>query len=437
MTTSINAKEVLPTLKKSILADGMDMVLDLDKSAGAKIYDSKNDRTLIDFFSFFASNPIGFNHPKLHEESFEEKLLKYSRVKVSNSDIYTEGYAEFVKSFHEFCAPTFDRVFFIEGGALGVENALKVAMDWKAQKNKKAGVDKEGGQILHFKQAFHGRTGYTLSLTNTLPDKIKYFPKFDWPRVTNPKLHFPLTEDSLKTTIALEEQSIQEIEKAFKDRPNEICAILLEPIQGEGGDNFFRKEFHQKLKELSLKHEALLIYDEVQTGMGLTGKMWAHEYYGVKPDVIAFGKKSQVCGCAVRLERLEEVDHVFKVPSRINSTFGGNLSDMVRTTQFIEIMKEENLLDHAASLGKKMLEEIQALRSEFDFVTNARGLGLWLAFDLPDTQKRNEALKACWDAEVIVIPCGDKTIRLRPVLNLTQEEADEGFKRIRKALSTL
>lgn len=433
----MRADEVIQSLGRSILADGFDMVLDVEKSTGSRLWDSKSQRWMIDFFSFFASNPIGFNHPRMHEKAFEEKLLKFARVKVSNSDIYTTAYAEFVESFHKNCAPMFDRLFFIDGGALGVENALKTAQDWKVRKNLKAGKGEKGTQILHFKEAFHGRTGYTLSLTNTIPEKTLYFPKFDWPRVINPKLSFPLTPESVQKTIQAEKQAEDQIKAAFKERKDDICAIILETIQGEGGDNMFRAEFLQKLRELADENDALLIFDEVQCGMGITGKFWAFENFNVMPDMISFGKKVQTCGCAVRLKRLEEVDHVFKVASRINSTFGGNLVDMVRTTQYIDIIVKENLLEHTKRIGAAMKKELELMAAADERVTNVRGMGLWLAFDLPTPEIRNQFRQLAWKNGLIVLSCGHQSIRVRPVLNLQQDEADEGLAIMRQTLRDL
>jgi L-lysine 6-transaminase len=433
----LQASEVFPVLGKSILTDAFKVVMDLDKSHGAVFVDARSGDEYIDFFSFFASNPIGFNHPRLFEADFEKSLLRAARIKVSNSDVYTSELAEFISYFHSHFASSFDRLFFIEGGALGVENALKAAQDWKAQKNLAKGKSTEGGQVLHFKKAFHGRTGYTLSLTNTVIDKTKYFPKFDWPRVSHPSLHFPLTAESLADAEKLEAESLLQIKEAFHTRKNEICAILIEPIQGEGGDNFVRKEFLQALKTLCLENDALLVFDEVQTGMGITGKIWAYEHYDVQPDLIAFGKKVQVGGCAAHLTRLQEVDHVFKVSSRINSTWGGNLTDMTRSLQFMKIIREENLVQHSAALGEKILGHLQALADKDSRVTNVRGLGLWMAFDLPDQETRDKFLKLCWKNFLMILPCGTRSIRLRPVLNLTEAESEEGLNRLRKSLSEL
>ncbi len=237
-----------------------------------------------------------------------------------------------------------------------MENALKTAFDWKVRKNLAAGKGEKGTQIIHFREAFHGRTGYTLSLTNTAdPRKYMYFAKFDWPRIINPKLRFPVTEAVLQRVVAEEAQAIAEIEKAVRDNPDDIAALIIEPIQGEGGDNHFRPEFFHALRRLADEHDFMFIVDEVQTGLGATGRMWAIEHMGVKPDIIAFGKKAQVCGIIVG-DRIDEVaDNVFDVSSRINSTWGGNLVDMVRSQRYLEIIEAEDLVKNAQGMGELLL----------------------------------------------------------------------------------
>ncbi len=227
--------------------------------------------------------------------------------------------------------------------------------------------------MLHLEQAFHGRSGYTLSLTNTAdPRKTAYFPKFDWPRVLNPKVEYPLNDERLKDVKAREALSIAQIKRAFADHPDDIAAILLEPIQGEGGDNHFRPEYHQELRRIADEYEAMLIYDEVQAGFGLTGKFWAHEHYGVKADMVAFGKKSQVCGfiCGPRVDEVQ--DNVFHVSSRLNSTWGGTLVDMVRCQRYLEIMAEERLVENATARGAELLSGLEALAKEFPSTSRTR-----------------------------------------------------------------
>ena len=228
-------------------------------------------------------------------------------------------------------------------------------MDWKVQKNFAKGYTKEKGfKVLHFEHAFHGRSGYTLSLTNTLPAKTKWFAKFDWPRVSLPQINFPYSDANHDDLLRREALSIEQIKKAFEVNKDDICAIIIEPIQSEGGDNHVRREFLEQLRVLADENEAMLIYDEVQTGVGLTGKFWCHEHFGenARPDILAFGKKMQVCGILAG-KRVDEIENnVFHVSSRINSTWGGSLVDMVRSSKIMEIIEEDNLCDNAAENGR-------------------------------------------------------------------------------------
>ncbi len=435
---SVSPANVKDTIAKYMLADGFDFVLDLKNSSRNHIVDARNGETYIDLFTFFASNPLGLNHPKLNSQEIIEELGSVAVNKPSNSDIYTTYMAEFVDTFARIAKPKFMKhLFFVSGGALAVENGLKTAFDWKVQKNFKKGYkDEKGHQVIHFREAFHGRSGYTMSLTNTDPNKVNYFPKFDWPRITNPKITFPV-DANFESIIKAEEEAVNQIYTAIKNNPDDIAVIIIEPIQGEGGDNFFRKEFFIKLREIADENEILLMFDEVQTGFGMTGKFWASEYY-VKPDIISFGKKSQVCGIMVN-ERIDDVEeNVFRKSSRINSTWGGNLVDMVRSKHIMEIIKEENLVENANTSGKYLLSALQDIQNEFpSLVSNARGLGLMCSFDLPTNELRNKFKDKCLEEKLIILGCGERSMRFRPSLNVTPQELDEGLQIIRKVLKLI
>jgi len=420
--------------------DGLDVVVDLEKSHGSQLYDAKTDQYYLDFLSFYGSNALGFNHPRLISKEVLEELGRVAVHKPSNSDIYSREMARFLDTFTRHATPDFMKhVFFIEGGALGVENALKTAFDWKVRKNFSRGSKEEKGfGVIHFQQAFHGRSGYTLSLTNTSdPRKTQYFPKFDWPRILNPKCTFPLEGENLQHVQKLEKQALTQIQ-ALLDRDSEdIACLIVEPIQGEGGDNYFRLDFHSELRRICDENEILFIYDEVQTGFGATGRMWAFEHY-VQPDILAFGKKSQVCGILAN-DRVDEVpDNVFRVSSRINSTWGGNLVDMVRCRLFLEIFEEEKLLEHCRQMGEVLLKELHQLEGEFPSkVSNIRGLGLFCAFDLPDTELREQCRQMLFENRLLILPSGEHSIRFRTALNLTEEELLQGIGIIRKVLQEI
>jgi len=412
-----------------MIVDGFNFVVDLKKSKGCRIYDSRQNKYFLDGFSFFASAPLGCNHPKLTSPAFIKKLGEIAVNKPTNSDCYTVEMADFVDNFGKIAVPDyFKHLFFISGGALAVENGLKTAFDWKIRKNIKEGKsDKLGSQVIHFIDAFHGRTGYTLSMTNTFnKNKTKYFPIFDWPRITNPKITFPLNDVNVKSVEEEEEKALSEIEQAVEKNPDDMAALIIETIQGEGGDNHFRNEFFIKIRKLCTDYNIMFMLDEVQSGMGLTGKMWAYQNFEFKPDIVAFGKKTQVCGIMVN-DRVDEVDDsVFEVSSRINSTWGGNLVDMFRCQKYLEIMKEENLLKNAEKQGKYLLECLSELAQKYsNKISNARGRGLMCAFDCESPKKRDELQKKLLSNGLILLGCGAKTIRFRPPLIIRKEEIDE------------
>ncbi len=438
--TELSPKDVLDALSRHLLVDGYHVVMDLERSHGSYLYDARSGRVLLDFYTNFATFPVGYNHPKMLEPEFRERLLRAARAKPTNSDIYTSLYAEFVEQFSRLAVPRShaDHLFFIEGGAMGVENALKTAFDWKIRKNFARGAKTEKGkQILHFQHAFHGRSGYTISLTNTAdPRKTDYFPKFDWPRLTCPRLRFPVAAAVLREAAAAEDQVEREIRQACDDSPDDIAALIVEPIQGEGGDNHFRPEFFRRLRALADELEFLLIFDEVQTGVGLTGSMWAWQQFGAEPDLFCFGKKTQVCGFAAN-RRIDDVDNVFTISSRINSTWGGNLVDMIRCGKYLEIIAEENLIENARSVGEHLLARLGEMAEEFPgIVSNVRGRGLFTALDLPDRAMRDRTLAACQENGLIALASGSNAIRFRPALNLSHEEAEEGVRKLRRAISS-
>jgi L-lysine 6-transaminase len=176
----------------------------------------------------------------------------------------------------------------------------------------------------------------------------------------------------------------------------------------------------------------------VQTGVGITGKMWAHEHFGLEPDAVAFGKKMQVCGCMVGPRIDEEPENVFRVSSRINSTWGGGLTDMVRAGRYLEIIHEDRLVENARVAGDRLLEGLRSLEQELGGVmTNARGRGLMIAFDLPTPELRSKGRERMLANGLLLLACGIRSIRFRPPLNLAPAEADAALEIVRKSLKEL
>ena len=443
-------QEAKNNIGKRILADGMDQIIDLNKSHGSWLVDSRDEKQYLDLFSMFASLSVGYNHPYLLEN--KDRLMSSALNKPTNSDVYSMEMAAFVDTMGRIAQPQYlPYAFYIEGGGLAVENALKTAFDWKVRKNLSKGIKNKGSQIIHFKECFHGRTGYTMSLTDSPdPRKTLYFPKFDWPRIDNPKINFPLNDENLEDVINKENIALEQIKDAIRNNPDDIAGLIIEPIQGEGGDNHFRCEFFKELRNLANEEEFLLIYDEVQTGVGITGNMWAHQSFtphsckcdcedaSTAPDIISFGKKTQVCGIFAS-KRLDEVEgHVFHESSRLNSTWGGSLVDMVRFTIYLEIIEKENLVQNANDMGNhlsKCLNDLQA--NHPNIVSNVRNKGLFGAFDLNDGEQRDSLVGAILNEGAMMLGCGTKSIRFRPHLNITEQEMNDGFSMIDKAISNI
>lgn len=430
---SVTPDRVHEVLRRSILADGMDLVLDLERSRGAHLVDARDGTTYLDMFTFFASSALGMNHPMLAEDAeFRAELTRAAINKPSNSDIYTVEMARFVDTFARVLGdPALPHLFFVDGGALAVENALKVAFDWKSRWNEAHGIDPAlGTKVLHLREAFHGRSGYTMSLTNTDPNKVARFPKFDWPRIDAPYLRPDCDIDELETA------ALEQARRAFAENPHDIACFIAEPIQGEGGDHHFRPDFFHAMRALCHENDALFVFDEVQTGCGLTGTAWAFQQLGVTPDIIAFGKKTQVCGVMAGGRVDEVADNVFAVSSRINSTWGGNLVDMVRSRRILEVIESQRLFGNAARMGEYLLDRLQTLALRHGEVSDVRGRGLMCAFSLPSAEERDRLVQRLWSQErVILLPSGKNSVRFRPPLIVSAEEIDAAVAAVSRVLS--
>lgn len=434
-----SALHVLDDLREHLLVDGYDLVLDLEKSQGSWLVDERDGSRYLDMFTFFASNALGMNHPVFSDPEVRRRLTVAAIHKPSNSDVYTSALAEFVATFSRVLGdPTLPYLFLVEGGALAVENALKAAFDWKSRRNEAEGRSPElGSRILHFEGAFHGRSGYTLSLTNTDPIKVARFPKFDWPRVPTPAMRFPVVEHD-EATIASEDATLKAVRDAFAAHPHDIAGVIIEPIQGEGGDRHLSRRFLQELQHLTHEHDALSILDEVQTGVGFTGTPWAFQQLDLAPDLVAFGKKTHVCG-VMGGGRMDEVEgHVWQTSSRINSTFGGSLVDMVRATVMLDVIERDGLIEKAATTGNHLLAGLESLAARHDVLDNPRGRGLFCAVDLATAEDRANVLGSLLQDEgVIMLGCGTRTLRLRPTMTVTIDEIDQALAALDRVLTKL
>tara|TARA_B100002049_G_scaffold237243_1_gene227180 strand:+ start:842 stop:2152 length:1311 start_codon:yes stop_codon:yes gene_type:complete len=417
-----------PLSNKKFLFDSFPTVWNVQKSHNSFLY-SNDDEKFLDFHGGFGSNPIGWNHPKLLKH-FKDNIDTHIFInKPANCDFYTQEYLDFINKFKNQVIPeTYPYCFFIDGGALSVENALKIAMDWKCQKN---GDKNEELSIAHFQKAFHGRSGYTMSLTNTEQHKVKNFTKFNWPRfLSSPKMG--LSDENQKI---YDDFAIDEIEKYMKDNKKQVAGMIIEPVQCEGGDRHFTKYFLQNLQRICNQNDILFIVDEVQTGFYTTGKPWCFQHYDLEPDLVSFGKKTQQCGVfgGKRLDELES--HCFNTSGRLGSTWGGNHIDMIRSSKIIDIIKEDNLENNAIERGNQWLNNMKMIKS--NEIDNIRNIGLLMSFDMKTTEIRNKFLDILKKNKLLCLGAGDKTIRMRPNLAVSSEEIKECINKIKISLQEI
>ncbi|WP_198548973.1 L-lysine 6-transaminase [Streptomyces sp. PRh5] len=427
----------LDYLRTHVTGDFNDILIDIRASNGCWMVDERDGTRYLDMSMFYASAPLGHNHPGLlGDQELDETLLAAARMKPANPDFATSEQIRFVTAFlNALGSDDMPYVFFIDGGAAAVENALKVAFDWKTQHNAARGIAVRGSRVLHLEHAFHGRSGYTMSLTNTDPAKTRDFPVFDWPRIPSPAVNDMGRWDETGL-LAEEEQALAVAEAAFHRYTHEIACFVFEPIQGEGGDRHLRPQFLTAMAELCRTHDALFVADEVQSGFGITGDRWACGTLGLCPDLIAFGKKTQVCG-VLGGRRVHEVENnAFRASSRLSSTWGGNLTDMVRATRILEIVEREGLFTAARSTGAYLLHGLKEIAAEFpELVSAPRGRGLMCAITLPDQEVRDRVVaQARTKHGVIFLGSGRRELRWRPPLSVTENDLATALEALRDVL---
>jgi L-lysine 6-transaminase len=440
VNSAVPPSEVHARLAEHTLVDGYRLVLDLERSHGSWLVDAQDGTEYLDLYTFFASAPLGCNPPGVVDDAdFMQTLARAAANKPANPDMYSTQLASFVETFARVLGdPALPHLFFVEGGALAVENALKAAFDWKSRRNEAAGRSRTlGTKVLHLTHAFHGRSGYTMSLTNTDPVKTDRYPLFDWPRIETPAITFPIDEH-LDAIVEAEERALGQASAAFEAHPHDIACFIAEPIQGEGGDNHMRAEFLRAMQDLCHRYDALFILDEVQTGVGLTGTPWAYQQLGLEPDIVAFAKKVQVGGIMAGRRVDDVADNVFTVSSRINSTWGGGLVDMVRSQRMLEIIEADGVFDHAAKAGEAFVRGLRDLGDRHrGLVDNVRGRGLMCAFDLPDAARRDRMVTGLREHRVIALACGARSVRFRPALSVSDHELGFGLAAMDRVLTNM
>ena len=432
------AARVHETIAAHMLADGYELVLDLDASHGSTLVDARDGTEYLDLFTFFASSALGMNHPVADRRSSRAHELGAVAVnKPSNSDIYTVPMARFVDTFARVLGdPALPHLFFIDGGALAVENALKVAFDWKSRWNEAHGIDPAlGTKVLHLREG--------LPRPQRLHDEPhQHRPEQGRPLPEVRLAAHPVAVDQRQPPTSRRPSAPRSPPPARRSRRTRTTSPASSPSRSRAraATTTSGPQFLQAMQALCREFDALFVMDEVQTGVGMTGTAWAYQQLGVQPDVVAFGKKAQVCGVMAG-GRVDEVpDNVFAVSSRINSTWGGNLTDMVRARRILEVIESESLIERAGVARRAPAARARpAWPQRHDAVTEVRGRGLMCAFTLPSAAaaRRGRAAGCAATSTCSCSAAATPRLRVRPALTVSVDELDRGIAAIDRVLTAL
>ncbi|CAN5512379.1 L-lysine 6-transaminase [soil metagenome] len=411
---------MLEELGRYVIATPYPFAVELEESHGMWLATVDGDE-LFDWAGYYGSKLLGHNHPGLYEADYVKRLVRAANNKVANPDFLTEECLAYYRMLIR-CAPESMKagkveVYAVNSGAEAVENMMKYLVARHNQRRRVQG----NRRFLYFDKAFHGRTVFALGVTQTIdPVATKDFHGLT--SMGNVKLPFPAYSDEATPgeNRAAAEHSLQQVESALSLMADEIVGILVEPIQGAGGHRVAIPDFFQGLSRLAHKYGVSLGFDEVQTGLGATGKMWALDHFNLPypPHAVATGKKFGN-GAVYMREPLEDI-------GVLDSTWGGSLADMVRVVHEMEIVEAEGLIQRAAENGERLAQALrQVVRRHSGKAFNVRGLGLYQGFSL-DTPERKRALidRALEEESMLLLGAGTRTIRTRPNLNVTADDID-------------
>ncbi len=338
----------------------------------------------------FASLPLGYRHPVFQTEEFKEEMLRVAHTKITNCFIGSDASQEFDKAFVDYAPDRFKYFYYCCTGSLAVESAMKTVLEGNTKPNPK---------IVTFNRSFHGINGLA-SFVTSRQDPVG-------PRLKNNPKNF-----------------VVECDEIFEDFVNatkkcNVVAVLIEPIRATHGDLHFKKQFLQDVCTFCTSNDIKIIFDEVQTGMGVTGTNWYYEQLGVQPDIVVFGKKAQLSGIMVT----DKSSEIFtQKEKKLEATWDATLEDMIRCKYILKAYNELDILSNVQSRSAQLIKGIKNPR-----VKNLRCAGLLVGFDLGSSKERNEFQQQCFDKGLLINTAGKNTIRLRPNLAVSYNEVEEAL----------
>ncbi len=412
------------------------LVIDDAKSRGVHLVDVDGN-VLLDLFSSFALGALGYNHPAFEALTKTEAFARAAMNPTSTPFITTPGWFDVLEGLARFKPSWAETMFCVDAGGEGVESGLKAAFIRHGERRRVAEgspasplelseeeqreiLDNAGTDsvVVSFDGAFHGRGLGPLSATHSKVIHKADLPAFPWPKVPFPASRFPL-ERYAEENDKRETKALGVLERLLDVRPDRVAAVIVEPIQSEGGDRHASPAFFQAVEKLTRAAGAAFMLDEVQTGVGITGTMWAHEQLGITPDLMSFGKKMQMGGFfATRPFSIDEFGRMYQ-------TRNGDRVRAMLALATLEAIERDDLLGNVKSTGSYFLSRLEELAERHpSLVDNPRGRGFLLAFDLPTAESRDDFLRRCRARGVFATYTGSRSVRLRPHLITQREHVD-------------
>ena len=431
------SKKMLDEFSRYVVMTPKPFVVDLSRSKGMYLA-TVDGQMLFDWVGYYGSKLIGHNHPGLLEPEYLNRLARAANNKVANPDFLTPECLEYYRLLYELAPKCMrnDRleIYAVNSGAEAVENMMKYLLSLYNEKRMKKGTPPGVRRFLYFDRAFHGRTVFALNITQLEHDPI-VTKNFKGIIPGNIQVPFPSIDTSQPPSWndKRTEQSLMIIEDCLKRYHEEIVAVVVEPIQGAGGQRVAKPEFFQRLSELTHKYDVFLAFDEVQTAGGQTGTMFAIDQFDLPypPQAVAVAKKF-ANGVVYML-------YPMKDRGVLDSTWGGNLADMVRWVQEIKIVKQERLIEQVPEKAKVMIDGLDDLAQRYrNLIFNVRGMGLYQGFSLRRPADKSKLIQiALEDEQMLLLGAGVQTIRFRPVLDVTIDDIKLMLEKLDRCLAKL
>ena len=434
---SEKSRRMIDELVHYVIFEPYSFVLDLKKCEGMWLVTVDGNR-IFDWAGFYGSKLIGINHPRLYEPDYIERLCVAANNKIANPDFPTQECLDYYRLLFKLAPQCMKNprleVYVVNSGAEAVENMLKYMINFHQQKLLAKMKTPKVRRFIYFDEAFHGRTVFALNVTRLSTDPVltKGFHGF---ASGNIQIPFPAVDSDQPRAEndAITAKTLKMIEGYLSQYQDEIVGIIVEPIQGAGGHRMARPEFFRGLSRLAAQYDVPLGFDEVQTAGGQTGSPFMIDHLDLPypPQAVAVAKKFG--------NGVVYMQHSMEDKGVLDSTWGGNLADMVRFVQEWGIVCEEKLIEQVPEKAKALVNVLCHLKQKYPhLIYNIRGMGLYQGFSLRNPGHKSKLINDALENEnLLILGAGNESIRLRPNLNVTGQDIDLLAEKLDKCLAHL